>query len=88
MIWVFPKIGRKPPKWMVYNGSNTYEQMDDLGVFPYFWVDTHMHPRNSHCLNHKLFTEPGCNPEVAGIPSLKLIAKAPENGWLEMEIPI
>ena len=20
-IWVFPKIGGKPPKWMVYNGK-------------------------------------------------------------------
>ena len=30
-IWVFPKIGGKPPKWMVYNGK-PYEQMDDLGV--------------------------------------------------------
>ena len=29
--WVFPKIGGKPPKWMVYNGK-PYEQMDDLGV--------------------------------------------------------
>ena len=28
--WVFPKIGGKPPKWMVYNGK-PYEQMDDLG---------------------------------------------------------
>ena len=22
------------PKWMVYNGSKLYEQMDDLGGFP------------------------------------------------------
>ena len=29
-IWVFPKIGGTP-KWMVYNGSKPYEQMDDLG---------------------------------------------------------
>ena len=36
-IWVFPKIVGKPPKWMVYNGSKPYEQMDDLGGHPYFW---------------------------------------------------
>ena len=24
------------PKWVVYNGSKPYEQMYDLGVFPYF----------------------------------------------------
>ena len=30
-----------PPKWMVYKGK-PYEQMDDLGVFPYFWRATHM----------------------------------------------
>ena len=34
-IWVFPKIGGKPPKWMIYNGSKPYFLMDDLGVFPY-----------------------------------------------------
>ncbi len=37
MKQVFPKIGGKTPKWMVYNGK-PYEQMDDLGGFyhPYF----------------------------------------------------
>ena len=30
-IWMFPKIGGKPRKWMVYNGK-PYEQMDDLGI--------------------------------------------------------
>ena len=29
------------PKWMVSNGK-PYFLMDDLGVFPYFWVNTHM----------------------------------------------
>ncbi len=24
------------------NNGKPYEQMDDLGVFPYFWVDTQM----------------------------------------------
>ena len=24
------------------NNGKPYEQMDDLGVFPYFWVDTHI----------------------------------------------
>ena len=32
-IWVFPKIGGNPPKWMVYKGK-PYEQMDDLVGFP------------------------------------------------------
>ena len=31
-VWgVEPKIGGKPPEWMVYNGK-PYEQMNDLGV--------------------------------------------------------
>ena len=35
--WVFPKIGGKPPKWMVKIMENPIK-MDDLGVFsPYFW---------------------------------------------------
>ena len=29
--WMFPKIGGKPPKWMVYFMENTIK-MDDLGV--------------------------------------------------------
>ena len=29
------------PKWMVYKGK-PYEQMDDLGVFPYFWKHPYM----------------------------------------------
>ena len=39
-IWAFPKIGGKPPKWMVKNNGSLkpYEQMDDLGgKIPYFW---------------------------------------------------
>ena len=42
--WVFPKIGGKPPKWMVkISNGKPYEQMDDLGVFPYFcWFNTHI----------------------------------------------
>ena len=30
-----------PPKWMVCFMENPIE-MDDLGAFPYFWVDTHI----------------------------------------------
>ncbi len=33
---MFPKIGGKPPKWMVKIMENPIK-MDDLGVFPYFW---------------------------------------------------
>ncbi len=33
--WVFPKIGGKPPKWMVYFMENPIK-MDDLGGFPIF----------------------------------------------------
>ena len=29
-IWMFPTIGGKPPKWMVYN-EKPYFLMDDLG---------------------------------------------------------
>ena len=47
MIWVFPKIGVKPRKWMKMDGENSgksYEQMDDLGgsSHPYFWFNTHI----------------------------------------------
>ena len=28
------------PKWMVYNGSKPYEQMDDLGGFPIIFGST------------------------------------------------
>ena len=36
-IWVFPKIGGKPPKWMVKIMENPIK-IDDLGGFsPYFW---------------------------------------------------
>ena len=40
-IWVFPTIGGKPPKWMVYNGKS-YEQMDELGVYNIIFGNTHM----------------------------------------------
>ncbi len=32
---MFPKIG--VPKMDGENNGKPYEQMDDLGVFPYFW---------------------------------------------------
>ena len=32
---MFPKIGL--PKMDGENNGTPYEQMDDLGVFPYFW---------------------------------------------------
>ena len=34
-IWVFPKIGGFPPKWMVKIMENPMK-MDDLGVFLFF----------------------------------------------------
>ena len=44
-IWVFPKIGRKPPKWMVYNGKPFLNGW--FGVqYPYFWK----HPIIYHIL--------------------------------------
>ena len=40
---VEPKIGGKPPKWMVYFMENPMNKWDDLGrKKPYFWVDTQM----------------------------------------------
>ncbi len=44
---MFPKIGGKPPKWMVYNGK-PYFLMDDLGVFPYFWKLGNTHIAKDH----------------------------------------
>ena len=41
---VEPKIGGKPPKWMVYNGKPYLNGMI-WGVFPYFWFNTHMFSR-------------------------------------------
>ena len=44
-IWVFPKIGVKPPKMDGENNGKPYEEMDDLGgKNPYFWK----HPNVSH----------------------------------------
>ena len=42
-MWVFPKIGGKPPKWMVKIMENPIK-MDDLGgkTTPYFWFNTHV----------------------------------------------
>ena len=50
------------PKWMVYKGK-PYEQMDDLGCFPYFWFNIHMvsnhtlwiRPERSAALNARIF---------------------------------
>ena len=39
-IWVFPKIGEKNWKWMVYNVENPIK-MDDLGPTPIFG-NTHL----------------------------------------------
>ena len=39
--WVFPKIGGKPPKWMVYNGK-PYFLMDDLGGKPTIFGNIHI----------------------------------------------
>ena len=36
------KNSGKTQKWMVYNGK-PYEQMDDVGLFPYFWKHPHPH---------------------------------------------
>ena len=33
-IWMFPKIGGKPPKLDSENNGKPYEEMDDLGGFP------------------------------------------------------
>ncbi len=43
--------GKTPPKWMVYNGSKPYEQMDDLVGSFYFWVDTHIGDTSIHGWN-------------------------------------
>ena len=42
-LGVNPKIGGKPPKWMVYFMENPIK-VDDLGGnTPYFWFNTHIH---------------------------------------------
>ena len=47
-IWVFPKIGGKPPKWMVKIMENPVK-IDDLGVFPYFWKHQFVSTRSMTC---------------------------------------
>ena len=42
MTWMFPKI-RGTPKWMAYFMENPMNKWMIWGVFPYFWVDTHMY---------------------------------------------
>ena len=45
-IWMFPKIGGKPPKWMVYFMENPIK-MDDLGGKPpIFWKHPYKQPEN------------------------------------------
>ena len=39
--WVFPKIGGKPPKWMVKIMENPMNKWMIWGVFPYFWKHPH-----------------------------------------------
>ena len=41
LIWVFPKIGVKPPKWMV-KIMETPIKMDDLGGKPTIFGNTHI----------------------------------------------
>ena len=45
-IWMFPKIGGKPPKWMVKIMENP-TKMDDLGGFPIIFGNTHFHPEKN-----------------------------------------
>ena len=40
--WVFPKIGGKTPKWMVYNGIRNTPLKWMIWGYPYFWK----HPTN------------------------------------------
>ena len=42
MIWVFPKIGVKPPKWMVYKRKPYYRKKDDLGGKPTIFGNTQL----------------------------------------------
>ncbi len=43
-MWVFPKIGGKHPKWMVYFMENPI-QMDDLGFFPIIFGNIYISER-------------------------------------------
>ena len=42
LLWMFPKIGGGPPKWMVKIMVPNPIKMDDLEVFPIFLVQ---HPK-------------------------------------------
>ncbi len=47
-IWVFPKIGQNPPKWMVYN-RKPYFLMDDLGGKIPLFLETPIDMPHFHC---------------------------------------
>ena len=50
-IWVFPKIGGKPPKWMVkIMVPNPVNKWMIWGFSHYFWVDTHISAATGHGL--------------------------------------
>ena len=55
-IWMFPRIGGKPPKWMVYFMENPIK-LDDLVVFPYFWFNTHISEFNVWSDSETVFVE-------------------------------
>ena len=47
-IRMFPKIGVEiPPKMHGENHGKAYEQIDDLGVFPYFWKHSNILIQNN-----------------------------------------
>ena len=47
---VEPKLGVKPPKWMVKIMENPIK-IDDLRVFPYFWKHPYSSPNNLRFLS-------------------------------------
>ena len=77
---MFPKIGGKPPKWMVYNGSKPYFLMDDLGV-PLFLetpICGYSHPSCNHQKNQvQLSNDSGWNLYLTDC----------EIGWPGQEVP-
>ena len=69
-IWVFPKIGGKPPKWMVKTMENPLK-IDDLGV-PLFSETSIYHHISSNQSKHRL-------TGISVKPSVEALAAACQN---------
>ena len=69
---VEPKIGGKPPKWMVYFMEPPIKIHDLGGKNPYFWFNTHIAVEGVHLTtrNQCIFHEISNTPHLSRVESL------------------